>query len=161
MIEDYTSFIETDVTEIQTLLAEEAFQEAYRRYAPVWNDMLGISEEAEWLDFIEQQGGGIEETPLRLYLAAQQNLCLKLGGYEGDVTEKLVAFLKEDLPDKVLGKLEYPPVYLDLDEPSHEMESQLEPYQKQIEPWGCRLKLFFDDTYCAGVYFLFVKTPRP
>ena len=161
MLEDYTAFIENDVWEIQAMLAEGDFRKAYRRYAPVWEDMLGVCTEAEWLDFMEQQEGEIEEVPLRLHLAAWQDLCLELGGYEGDVTEKLAAFLKEDLPEKALAKLECPAIYLDMDEPGHEMEPQLELYREQIEPWGCRLKLFFDDTYCAGVYFLFLKAPQP
>lgn len=160
MLEGYTSFIENDVLDIQILLAEGAFKEVYQRYAPVLQDMLGVSGEVEWLDFVEQQSGELEEAPLRLHLSAWQKCCLELGGYEKDVTEKLALFLQEELPEKVFSKLECSPVYLDIDEPSHELESQLDPYQEQIKPWGCRIKLFFDDTYCAGVYFLFLEVPK-
>ena len=45
MLEGYTSFIENDVLDIQILLAEEAFKEVYQRYAPVLQDMLGVSGE--------------------------------------------------------------------------------------------------------------------
>ena len=52
MLEGYTSFIENDVLDIQILLAEGAFKEVYQRYAPVLQDMLGVSGEVEWLDFV-------------------------------------------------------------------------------------------------------------
>ena len=41
-----------------------------------------------------------------------------------------------------------------------ELEPQLKPWREQLEPWGCKLKVFFDDTYCAGVYFLFLDAPK-
>lgn len=31
---------------------------------------------------------------------------------------------------------------------------------EQLEPWGCKLKVFFDGMYCAGIYFVFLEAPR-
>jgi len=160
MLEKYTSFVEKDFLDIQTLMAEGAFQEVYRRCAPVLEDMLFIGEEAEWLNYVDQQGPELEERPLRLHLAAWRNRCLEVGGYEGDVTEKLAEFLRKNLPENLYEKLERPAVNVDIDEFSGELEPQLKPYQEQLEPWGCKLKVFFDDTYCAGIYFLFLETPK-
>lgn len=160
MLEAYTSFIENDFQDIQILLVEENYPEIYRRYAPVLEDMLCVYEEAEWLDFMEQQGPELEERPLRLHLAAWAKCCLEIGCYEGDVTEKLAEFLRADLPEKVFGKLECPAVNVDIDELRGELEPQLKPYREQMESWGCKLKVFFDDTYCAGIYFVFLEAPR-
>lgn len=160
MLETYTAFIENDLHDIWTLLAQRAFKEAYRRYAPVWKDMLFIHEEAEWLDYVEQQGPELEERPLRLHLAAWADCCLEIGCYEGDVTDKLMNYLRQDLPEKVFDSLERFPVRVDIDELNGALEPQIKPYQEQLEPWGCKLKVFFDDTYCAGVYFVFLEAPQ-
>ena len=79
MLETCTAFIETDLYNIWTLLAQKDFKEAYRRYASVWEDMLFICEEAEWLEFLEREGTELEEVPLRLYLAAWSDCCLEIG----------------------------------------------------------------------------------
>lgn len=160
MLEKYTSFIENDVQEIQILLAEENYPEIYRRYAPVLEDMLLIRTEAEWLDYMEQQGPELEERPLRLHLAAWAGCCLEIGCFEGDVTKKLMDFLRQDLPEQVLNRLKHPPVNVDIDESNGVLETQIKPYQEQLEPWGCQLKVFFDDTYCTGVYFVFLDAPQ-
>ncbi len=160
MLETYTAFIEKDLHDIWTLLAQRAFKEAYRRYAPVWEDMLFIRGEAEWLDFLEHEGQELEERSLRLHLAAWSDCCLEIGCYEGDVTGKLMNFLRRDLPEKVFDRLVPSPVNVDIDEPNGEPEPQLKPWREQLEPWGCKLKVFFDDTYCAGVYFVFLEAPQ-
>ncbi|MCI9121448.1 MAG: hypothetical protein HFG00_07990 [Oscillibacter sp.] len=160
MLETCTAFIENDLYDVWSLLEQKAYQEAYRRYAPIWEDMLFICEEAAFLDFLEQQGPELEERPLRLHLAAWEKVCLEIGCYEGDVTEKLLHFLREDLPEKLLDRFEPSPVNVNIDELNGELDPQLKPWREQLEPWGCRLKVFFDDTYCAGVYFLFLEAPR-
>lgn len=160
MLETYTAFIEKDLHDIWTLLAQREFKEAYRRYAPVWEDMLFIRGEAEWLDFLEHEGQELEERSLRLHLAAWSDCCLEIGCYEGDVTGKLMNFLRRDLPEKVFDRLVPSPVNVDIDEPNGEPEPQLKPWREQLEPWGCKLKVFFDDTYCAGVYFVFLEAPQ-
>ena len=146
MLETYTAFIENDLHDIWTLLAQREFKEAYRRYAPVWEDMLFIREEAEWLEFLEREGTELKEGPLRLHLAAWADCCLEIGCYEGDVTGKLMNFLRRDLPEKVFDRLVPSPVNVDIDEPNGEPEPQLKPWREQLEPWGCKLKVFFDDT---------------
>ena len=160
MLETYTSFVENDFQDIQILLDGENYPEIYRRYAPVLEDMLYIRTEAEWLDFIEQQSPELEERPLRLHLAAWADCCLEIGCYEGDVTKKLTEFLRADLPEKVFDKLDCPAVNVDIDELKGELEPQLKLYQEQLEPWGYKLKVFFDDTYCAGIYFVFLESPQ-
>ena len=76
------------------------------------------------------------------------------------MTGKLMNFLRRDLPEKVFDRLVPSPVNVDIDEPNGEPEPQLKPWREQLEPWGCKLKVFFDDTYCAGVYFVFLEAPQ-
>nr|WP_326177499.1 hypothetical protein [uncultured Oscillibacter sp.] len=78
MLETYTAFIENDLHDIWMLLEERRISEAYQRFAPVWEDMLGIYEEAEWLHYLGQQSTELEEGPLRLHLAAWADCCLEL-----------------------------------------------------------------------------------
>ena len=150
-----------NVRDIWYMLERGRAGDVYRLFGPALEDMLGIQGVAEWLDFIGQEGAELAERPLCLYLAAWQHRCLKLDGYEGDVTERLMAFFQKWLPEALAEKIERTPVILDLDEPAGELELLLEPYRKQLEPAGYRLQVFFDDTYCAGVYFVFLETPKP
>lgn len=159
MLEKYTAFIENEFQDMQILMAEKAYGEVYRRYSVVLEDLLFVTSEAEWLDFLEHNEE-LEERPLRLHLAAQAGICLEVGGYEGDVTDKLLNLLREDLPEKLFDRLNCPPVNVDIDELKGELEPQLKPYQDQLNPHGCHLKVFFDNTYCAGVYFIFLQTPQ-
>ena len=99
MHETYTAFIEPDLYEIWTLLEQGEFTEA-----------------------LEREGPELEERPLRLHLAAWADCCLEVGGYAGDVTEKLLSFLRRDLPEKVLDKRMPPPVNVDIDELNGELE---------------------------------------
>ena len=71
---------------------------------------------------LEREGLELEERPLRLHLAAWADCSLEVGGYEGDVTEKLLSFLRRDLPEKVLDKRMPPPVNVDIDELNGELE---------------------------------------
>ena len=85
--------VDQDVKNIQELLSKEEHRAIYDQYAPMLQDMLFVQTSEEWLDFIQQEGT-LEEKPLRLYLSAWQGLCLLLGCYEGEVTQKVLGWLK-------------------------------------------------------------------
>ena len=86
---------------------------------------------------------------------------MEIGCYEGDVTEKLADYLRNNLTEEQFSSMERPAVNVDIDEPNGDLGLQLEPYRRQAEAWGCKLHAFFDDTYCAGLYFVFLEKPRP
>ncbi len=147
---------EEDFQALKALLEQEKFQEAYEQYEPVIRDMLSVFSEAEWINFCRQYGK-IEEYPLRFHLAAWKGDCLELGGYEEDITERLMDYFQQKLPKEVYCQIERHAVYLDIDEPSQELEPQLKPYQEQLERLGYGIKAYFDDTYCGGIYFVFLE----
>ena len=139
---------------VMELFRQGAYREIYEQYRPLLQHMLFLESEGEWMDFLAQ-GGALEERPVSLHLSALAGECLCLGGYEGDVTEQVRAFLSSKLPQRLM--LPALPAVLDLDEPDGRLEPQLEPYREYLEPLGFRTRVEFDDTYCAGEYFLFME----
>ncbi len=149
--------IDQDVKTIQELLSKEAYQAVYDRYAPVLQEMLFVQSPAEWLDFIRQEGG-LEAEPLELYLSAWRGERLLLGCYEGDVTQKVLDYLRGQVPEALLEALSgLPPIVLDIDELDGTLEKQLTPYQEAAAPFGAVFQTDFEDIYCAGAYFLSVN----
>ena len=148
--------VDQDVKNIQELLSKEEHRAVYDQYAPMLQDMLFVQTSEEWLDFIQQEGT-LEEKPLRLYLSAWQGLCLLLGCYEGEATQKVLGWLKGRIPDELLEKLSgLPPIVIDVDELNGALEKQIAPYQEILAPTGYSFHIDFEDIYCAGAYFLSV-----
>ena len=146
--------VDQDVKNIQELLSKEEHRAIYDQYAPMLQDMLFVQTSEEWLDFIQQEGT-LEEKPLRLYLSAWQGLCLLLGCYEGEVTQKVLGWLKGRIPDELLEKLSgLPPIVIDVDELNGALEKQIAPYQEILAPTGYSFHIDIEDIYCAGAYFL-------
>lgn len=144
----------TQTGTVMELFRQGAYREIYEQYRPLLQHMLFLESEGEWMGFLAQ-GGALEERPVSLHLSALAGECLCLGGYEGDVTEQIRAFLSSKLPQRLM--LPAIPAVLDLDEPGGMLEPQLEPYREHLEPLGFRTRVEFDDTYCAGEYFLFME----
>ena len=140
--------VNKDVKAIQELLSKKEYQAVYDQYAPMLQDMLFVQSFEEWLDFIQQEGA-LEEEPLRLYLSAWRGSCLLLGCYEGEATPKVVRQLLEKLSG-------LPPIAIDVDELDGTLEKQLAPYQDLLTQAGFSFHIDFEDTYCAGAYFLWV-----
>lgn len=151
--------VDQDVKNIQELLSKEEHRAIYDQYAPMLQEMLFVQSFEEWQDFIQQEGT-LEEKPLRLYLSAWQGLCLLLGCYEGEVTQKVLGWLKGRIPDELLEKLSgLPPIVIDVDEMNGTLENQIAPYQKILSQGGVPLHIEFEDIYCVGAYFLSIETP--
>ena len=148
--------VDEDVKNIQKLLSQGKYQAVYGQYAPVLQDMLFVQSFEEWLDFIQQEGA-LEEEPLRLYLSAWRGSCLLLGCYEGEASQKVLGWLKGRIPEALLEKLSgLPPIAIDVDELDGTLEKQLAPYQDLLTQAGFSFHIDFEDTYCAGAYFLWV-----
>jgi len=147
-----------DVEKIQALLAQKDYRAVYDQYAPVLQDMLFVQSMEEWLDFIRQEGR-LEEEILGLYVSARQGECLLLGCYEGEVTEKVLGYLKDRIPAELWEKLgALAPIIIDIDERNGTLEKQIVPYQEVLESAGFTAHIDFEDVYCAGAYFLSVAS---
>ena len=148
--------VDKDVKNIQKLLSQGKYQAVYDQYAPVLRDMLFVQSLEEWLDFIQREGT-LEEEPLRLYLSAWRGSCLLLGCYEGEAAPKVLSWLKGRISEELLEKLSgLPPIVIDVDELDGTLEKQLAPYQDLLTQAGFSFHIDFEDTYCAGAYFLWV-----
>lgn len=148
--------VNKDVKAIQELLSKKEYQAVYGQYAPMLQDMLFVQSFEEWQDFIQQEGG-LEAEPLELYLSAWRGERLLLGCYEGDVTQKVLDYLRGQVPEALLEALSgLPPIVLDIDELDGALEKQLAPYQEAAAPFGAVFQTDFEDIYCAGAYFLSV-----
>ena len=96
-----------------------------------------------------------------MYLSAWRGLCLLLGCYEGDVTRKVLDYLKGRIPDELLEKLSgLAPIVIDVDELNGALEKQIAPYQEILAPTGYAFHIDFEDIYCAGAYFLSIAIPN-
>ena len=148
--------VNKDVKAIQKLLSKKEYQAVYDQYASVLQDMLFVQRSEEWLEFIQQEGT-LEEKPLRLYLSAWRGMCLLLGCYEGEATQKVLGWLKGRIPGELLEKLSsLAPIVVDMDELGGTLEKQVAPYQDVLIQAGFSFHIDFEDIYCAGAYFLSV-----
>ena len=148
--------VDKDVKNIQKLLSKKEYQAVYDQYASVLQDMLFVQRSEEWLEFIQQEGT-LEEKPLRLYLSAWRGMCLLLGCYEGEATQKVLGWLKGRIPGELLEKLSsLAPIVVDMDELGGTLEKQVAPYQDVLIQAGVSFHIDFEDIYCAGAYFLSV-----
>lgn len=143
---------------LQTLFAEKRYGELYEMAPFVFDDMLMLNGRAEFEDFLEQEQEVDEGAFWRFYRAALGKSLL-LDGYEGDVTEKVQAFLRKELPCGVYSQLEelLSDIQADLDEDLEPLEERVEEWNKRLSDTSYTLVLELDDTYCAGVYFLSVQ----
>lgn len=152
--------VNEDVKNIQELLSKENYQAVYDQYSAMLQDMLFVQSIEEWMDFIRQEGT-LEPEPLRFYLMAWRGECLLLGCYEGEVTRKVLDYLKSRIPNELLEKLSnLAPIVIDVDELDGTLEKQIAPYQEILAQAGYPLHIDFEDIYCAGAYFLSIVIPN-
>ncbi|MCI8409078.1 MAG: hypothetical protein HFJ09_07395 [Lachnospiraceae bacterium] len=75
--------------------------------------------------------------------------------YKGEVYEKLISYLQTKLPFEIFEqiKTEINSVYIDIDE-NKTIEPFMEQCNKILKDTNSICIQRFDDTYCAGVYFI-------
>ena len=141
---------------IHTLFETEHFSELYQIQPEVIYEMLSIDNQQDFEDFIEDEGC-IDEDVFWLYHAAVHGESLLIGGYEEDVTQKVADFLKLRLPEDIFstvqGQLQN--LYVDIDAEDN-LGEKISFCDQYLTDTDYSLQLDFDDTYCAGVYFLTV-----
>lgn len=141
---------------IHTLFENKNFSEIYRIHAEVINEILSIDSPEDFEDFLEN-GNFIEETVFWFYYDALHGESLMIGGYEEDVTQKVTDFLKQQLPNNLFELIQknLQNIYVDIDTEDN-LREKIELCNRYLTDTGYFLKLDFDDTYYAGVYFVSV-----
>ena len=141
---------------IHTLFETEQFSELYQVQSEVIHEMLSIDNQQDFEDFIENEDC-IDEDVFWLYYAVVHGESLLIGGYEEDVTQKVANFLKLKLPEDIFsivhGQLQN--LYVDIDAEDN-LDEKLGLCNQCLADTDYSLRLDFDDTYCAGAYFLSV-----
>ncbi len=144
---------------IHALFESKNYMEIYKTYPRAVNEMLMIEGKADFEDFIEAEGD-LDENIFGLYFSAVNGESLLIGGYEEDVTEKVSLFLEQKLPelafDRIKGHLSG--WYADLGTKDTIGEKTAD-CNHALKGTGCSVKAEYEDTYCAGAYFLSVICP--
>lgn len=142
---------------IQALFTAKDYMELYRIQKPTIDLMLGIKEQWEFEDFLEEEDS-LEEPPFWLYYSVMQGELLEIGGYEEDVTEKVAAFLQKKLPKAEFQSIAayLQDLYVDIDEWDN-LEEKIELCNQCLAGAGYSIQVEHDDTYCTWDYFLSVQ----
>ena len=138
---------------INELLKAENYKELYKTLAPVIDQMLMIKNEDEFDAFLAEDS--LEDDVFWLHHSALHGESLLIGGYEGDVSEKVSNFLKRQLPENLFDiiKEDIKEIYVDIDDKDN-LEESIGTLNERFEEHGYSVQIYFDDLYCAGEYFL-------
>ena len=140
---------------IYELLKTKNYKQLYQTQAQVINEMLLIDSQEDFEDFLQEND--LDENVFWLYYSAIHGESLMIGGYDEDVTAAVEDFLQEKLADNVFDaiKNDIQQIYVDLGTRGN-LEERIEVLNRQLEKNGYSIRLDYDETYCAGVYFLSV-----
>lgn len=143
-----------EIEYIHAFFKDKNFLELYRNQSATINEMLMIDNPQEFEDFLSDENN-IDENAFWLYYSAVHGESVFIGGYEGDVTEKIDNFLKQKLPQNIFSTIRdyLQNTYVDIDAENN-LEEKIRLCNQRLTDTGYSLRLDFDDTYCAGVYFL-------
>ena len=140
---------------IYELLKTRNYKQFYQTQAQVINEMLLIDSQEDFEDFLQEND--LNENVFWLYYSAIHGESLMIGGYDEDVTVAVEDFLREKLTDNVFDviKNDIQQIYVDLGTRDN-LEERIGVLNRQLEKNGYSIRLKYDETYCAGVYFLSV-----
>ena len=143
--------------EIRQLFQEKNYKQLYEICAPSINEMLMIATADEFEDFLQQEDG-LDEEVFWLYDSAVSGKSILIGCYEEDVTERVRAFLKERLPEEAFSVIQADlhDLYVDIDSRDN-LREKIDACNSRLKAAGNILVLQYEDTYCAGAYFLSVE----
>ena len=146
----------TEKQQIHTLFETENYIELYKTQSDVLNEMLMIHSEKEFKDFLSSENF-IDERIFLLYYSAIHGKSLLIGGYEGDATSQVASFLKSKLPENIFSKIEgnIENLYVDVDDEDN-IKEKIDCCNQKMKDSGYFINVEYEDTYCAGAYFLSV-----
>lgn len=142
--------------EIVELFKSQNYKQLYQTQSHVINEMLLINNQEDFEDFLKENHS-LDEGVFWLYYSAVHSESLLIGGYSEDVTEEVTMFLEKQLPTDIFYtiKRDIQQIYVDLDAKNN-LEEQIGILNKKLEQKGQLIRLDYDETYCAGAYFLSV-----
>lgn len=146
----------TEKQQIQILFETKNYIELYKTHSDILNEMLMISDENEFKDFLSYENF-IDKRIFSLYYSANHSESLLIDGYKGDATLQVTSFLKTKLPEDIFKMIEVnlKNLYVDIDGEDN-IKEKIEYCNKKIKNTCYSIKVEYEDTYCAGVYFLSV-----
>ena len=142
--------------EIVELFKTKNYKQLYQTQPRVIDEMLLINCQEEFEDFLKENYS-LDEEVFWLYFSTVHGDSLLIGGYSEDVTEEVTIFLEKQLPTDIFNwiKDNIQQIYVDLDAENN-LEERIRILNKKLEQKGHLIRLDYDETYCAGAYFLSV-----
>lgn len=141
-------------SQVLKLLKSGDYKQLYQTQSQVINEMLLIDSQEEFEDFLKENQS-LDERAFWLYYSAVHGESLLIGGYSEDVTEEVTTYLEKQLPTDIFNTIkdDIQQIYVDLDAKNN-LEERIGIINKKLEQKGHLIRLDYDETYCAGVYFL-------
>lgn len=138
---------------IDKLLESKNYKELYKTQSGVIHQMLMIDNEDDFDAFLEEDS--LDDDVFWLHHSALHGASLLIGGYEGYVDEKVSNFLKQRLPENLFDiiKEDIREIYVDIDDTDN-LEERIGKLNELLEDQNYYIRIYFDDLYCAGEYFL-------
>lgn len=142
---------------IHNLFKEKLYNQLYKEYTTVVNEMLLLETASDFEDFLFQ-GNILDEDVFWLYYTALQGKSLLIGGYEEDVTEHIKKSLRNKLPESILNLIsdDLQNLFVDLGTMDTLVE-HIDMCNNHLKKTEYFLQVQYNELYCAGVYFLSVK----
>lgn len=151
---------ELERQQVHKFLKTQNYTALYQISGEVINDMLMISSREEFEDFLDCNDT-LEEDIFWLHYAAAHGESLLIGGYDEDVTETVTFFLRQKLPENVFDNVvsDLYDLYVCLGT-RDTLEEKIRFCNQALSSSEYTLRLDYDETYCAGVYFLTVRSKQ-
>ena len=146
----------TERRQIHTLFETKNYIELYKTQSDVLNEMLMIHNKEDFEDFLCSENF-IDERIFLLYYSAVHGESLLIGGYEGYATSQVTSFLKTKLPEDIFSKIEcnLENLYIDIDDKDN-IKEKIDCCNQKMKDTCYLINVEYEDTYCAGAYFLSV-----
>ncbi len=146
----------TEKQQIHALFETKNYKELYKIRSDVLHEMLMIHNKEEFEDFLSCENF-IDERIFLLYDSAIHGESLLIGGYEEDAISQVTSFLKTKLPEDIFSKIEgsLENLYVDIDDKDN-MKEKIDYCNQQMKNTCYSINVEYEDTYCAGAYFLSV-----
>lgn len=144
---DILSIIEKQnlkVNDIIELINGKQFDVLYNKYQKVIEDLLFITSKQEFDDFVADNEC-LEIKSFLLAYACNENICCSIGMYETNADVTLRRYL--NLDKKVILHDNY--------EELDYLVDDIKKINSVIADNNKKCIVFFDDTYCEGVYYIF------
>ena len=142
---------------IHNLFKTKDYIQLYKTQTKIIQKMLFIDNQQDFEDFLKYNCD-IKEEVFWLYYSVLQKESLLVGGYEGEVSEKVETFLKQKLPSNLFYNIKQCIQYLYVDLGTKDtIEEQIAACNQYLQNTAYSLLLYYDETYCAGAYFIKVN----